>query len=170
MRTKRIVQYCCAALVAAGIGLNIQNSIENYGIGENSLSLIATGETGMSGSNDCVDGSISFASCPYSSATATTATIERCGTPNAGSWLLKGWKKDLFMDGGSKVFWYCWEKITYLEDVAHIFSEPVLQSDGSWTTRHFKRWICTRKHGTTDSNCKHIGTFHDDEMHIPGIC
>ena len=169
MKTKRIVQYCCAALIVAGIGLNIQNSIENYGIGENSLSLIATGGTGMSGSNDCVDGSISFASCPYSSATATTATIERCGTPNAGSWLLKGWKKDRF-SGGVAGFWYAWDKITCLEYVSHIFSEPVLQSDGTLKTRHFRRWICTRKHGTTSSNCTQIGTFIDEEMHIPGIC
>ena len=41
MNKKRIAQYCCAALVAAGIGLNIQNAIADYGIGENSLSLVA---------------------------------------------------------------------------------------------------------------------------------
>ena len=38
MKKKRIAQYCCAALVAAGIGLNIQNTIADYGIGENSPS------------------------------------------------------------------------------------------------------------------------------------
>lgn len=43
MNKKRIAQYCCAALVAAGVGLNIQNALENYGIGENSLSLVAIG-------------------------------------------------------------------------------------------------------------------------------
>lgn len=41
MNKNRIAQYCCAALVAAGIGLNIQNAIADYGIGENSLSLVA---------------------------------------------------------------------------------------------------------------------------------
>ena len=51
MKIKRIAQYCCAALVAAGIGLNIQNAIENYGIGENSLSLVATGGSGSSSSS-----------------------------------------------------------------------------------------------------------------------
>ena len=50
MNKKRIAQYCCAALVAAGIGLNIQNAIADYGIGENSLSLVAVGGSG-SGSN-----------------------------------------------------------------------------------------------------------------------
>ena len=38
MNRKRIAQYCCAALVASGIGLNIQNTIADYGIGENSPS------------------------------------------------------------------------------------------------------------------------------------
>ena len=43
MRKKRIVQYCCAALVAAGVGLNIQNAIADYGMSGNTLSLVATG-------------------------------------------------------------------------------------------------------------------------------
>ena len=50
MNKKRIAQYCCAALVAAGVGLNIQNAIADYGIAENSLSLVAVGGTN-SGSN-----------------------------------------------------------------------------------------------------------------------
>ena len=58
MNRKRIAQYCCAALVAAGIGLNIQNAIADYGIGENSLSLVATGGSG-SGSSGSSSGSSS---------------------------------------------------------------------------------------------------------------
>lgn len=50
MNKKRIAQYCCAALVAAGVGLNIQNAIADYGIGENTLSLVAVGGSN-SGSN-----------------------------------------------------------------------------------------------------------------------
>lgn len=50
MNKKRIAQYCCAALVAAGIGLNIQNAIADYGIAENSFSLVAVGGSN-SGSN-----------------------------------------------------------------------------------------------------------------------
>ena len=50
MNRKRIAQYCCAALVAAGVGLNIQNAIADYGIGQNSLSLVA-GPGSNSGSN-----------------------------------------------------------------------------------------------------------------------
>lgn len=50
MKKKRIAQYCCAALVAAGIGLNIQNAIADYGIGKNSFSLLA-GDESNSGSN-----------------------------------------------------------------------------------------------------------------------
>ena len=81
-----MAQYCCAALVAAGIGLNIQNAIADYGIGENSNSLVATGGSGSSGS--CVE------SLPYSSCTYSTVGIEveevieivkRCGE-YAGKW------------------------------------------------------------------------------------
>ena len=50
MNKKRIAQYCCAALVAAGVGLNIQNAIADYGIAENSFSLVAVGGSN-SGSN-----------------------------------------------------------------------------------------------------------------------
>lgn len=50
MNKKRITQYCCAALVAAGIGLNVQNAIADCGIAENSLSLVA-GPGSSSGSN-----------------------------------------------------------------------------------------------------------------------
>ncbi|MBO6124575.1 MAG: hypothetical protein J6P55_01770 [Bacteroidaceae bacterium] len=50
MKSKKIALFSCAALVAAGIGLNIQNALANYGIGENSLSLVA-GPGSNSGSN-----------------------------------------------------------------------------------------------------------------------
>ena len=43
MNKKRIAQYCCAAIVTAGIGLNIQNATTNYGISENRLALMAVG-------------------------------------------------------------------------------------------------------------------------------
>lgn len=52
MQKKRIAQYCCAALVAAGIGLNIQNALEDYGIGENSLSLIADPGSGSNSNSN----------------------------------------------------------------------------------------------------------------------
>lgn len=50
MDKKKVAQYCCAALVAVGIGLNIQNALSDYGIGENSFSLVAVGGSN-SGSN-----------------------------------------------------------------------------------------------------------------------
>lgn len=50
MKSKKIALFSCAALVAAGIGLNIQNALTDYGIGENSLSLVA-GPGSNSGSN-----------------------------------------------------------------------------------------------------------------------
>ena len=51
MNKKRMAQYCCAALVAAGIGLNVQNALSDYGIGENSLSLVAVVPVSNSNSN-----------------------------------------------------------------------------------------------------------------------
>ena len=52
MNKKRIAQYCCAALVAAGIGLNIQNAIADYGIGENSFALVAVGGSNSGSSSN----------------------------------------------------------------------------------------------------------------------
>lgn len=52
MNKRRIAQYCCAALVAAGIGLNIQNALVDYGIGENSLSLIADPGSGTNSNSN----------------------------------------------------------------------------------------------------------------------
>jgi len=97
MKTKRIAQLCCAALVAAGIGLNIQNAIANYGIGENSCSLVAIGgsggfgpggeQTGGSGSSgSCVE--VSYpTTCTYSGIDIeeTTMIFQRCGQ-YAGKW------------------------------------------------------------------------------------
>ena len=58
MNKNRIAQYCCAALVAVGIGLNIQNAIADYGIGEKSLSLVADpGSNSGSNSNSNGGGS-----------------------------------------------------------------------------------------------------------------
>ena len=51
MNKKRIALFSCAALVASGIGLNIQNALSDYGIGENSFSLVAVGPGSNSGSN-----------------------------------------------------------------------------------------------------------------------
>jgi hypothetical protein len=45
MKKNKIAQYCCIALVAVGFGLNIQNAIENYGLGEDSHSLVADGDS-----------------------------------------------------------------------------------------------------------------------------
>lgn len=51
MKTRKIALLSCAALVATGIGLNIQNALADYGIGENSFSLVAVGSGSNSNSN-----------------------------------------------------------------------------------------------------------------------
>lgn len=43
MNKKKIVQFCCAALVASGIGLNIQNAILDYGLSRDNNSILAAG-------------------------------------------------------------------------------------------------------------------------------
>ena len=161
MQKKKIAQYCCAALVAAGIGLNIQNAIENYGIGENSLSLVATGGTGMSGSSSCFDGSISFSTCTYTNAVAVTQTIKRCGV-NAGNWLLRGSRITTGI-GAAMLIWEAWEQLTYQVYVPTKLSETICQSDGTMITRKFTRYICTEKHGIGSSNCDPIGSYFDVE-------
>lgn len=61
MKKDRIALFCSAALVAAGIGLNIQNALANYGIGENSLSLIAAPDSNSnSNSNSFSEGTEGF--------------------------------------------------------------------------------------------------------------
>ena len=58
MKKNKIAQYCCIALVAVGFGLNIQNAIENYGLGEDSHSLVADGDSSTgSDSSSGPDGS-----------------------------------------------------------------------------------------------------------------
>lgn len=51
MKKNKIALFSCAAFVAAGIGLNIQNAIADYGIAKNSLSLVAVGPGSNSGPN-----------------------------------------------------------------------------------------------------------------------
>lgn len=108
MNKKRTAQYCCAALVAAGIGLNIQNAIADYGIGENSLSLVADPGSGSnSNSNSNSNSDSNFGSNSDSNSGGSNSNVWYldeiiCGTKtthrevvvdaevNADGWILKG--------------------------------------------------------------------------------
>ena len=52
MNRKKIALFSCVALVAVGIGLNIQNAIADYGIDENSYSLVAVPGSGSNSNSN----------------------------------------------------------------------------------------------------------------------
>ena len=56
MKAKRLAQYVCAAILAFGFGLNIQNALTGYGISDGSTSITAGDDTN-SGSNGSTNGS-----------------------------------------------------------------------------------------------------------------
>ena len=100
MKKKRIAQYCCAVLVLAGMGLNIQNALTGYGLGENTLSLVATGGSGSSGSNSNSNSSSNsggnddennwycdYRTCGTKQVTRTLDVSVKLATP--GDWVLK---------------------------------------------------------------------------------
>ncbi len=83
MKTKRIAQLCCAALVAAGIGLNIQNALTDYGMNGDLLSLVATGG---SNSNCSSPSSMTVTYIPpLASVVYQTVEYRNCGE-KSGTW------------------------------------------------------------------------------------
>ena len=56
MKSKRFAQYVCAAILATGFGLNIQNALTGYGISEGTTSITADGGSDTC-SNGCSNGS-----------------------------------------------------------------------------------------------------------------
>ncbi len=52
MKTNKIALLCCAVIVAAGFGLNIQNALSDYGISEESLSLVAIPGSGSNSNSN----------------------------------------------------------------------------------------------------------------------
>lgn len=159
MQKKKIAQYCCAALVAAGIGLNIQNAIENYGIGENSLSLVATGGTGSSGSSSC------SSSTPFPAYTSSnlagqtfTTTSQLCGA-NAGLWTFI---YEVLSDGATllkSAFQLSHLKWVYSE---HLFDDRPLENGHRQLTYQCKN-TCTKFPGAGPSDCQVEG----DEQILP---
>ncbi len=81
MNKKRIAQYCCAALVAAGVGLNIQNAIADYGIAENSLSLVAVGGSNSGSNSNSNSNSNTTPDGPRKSMKAIDITRRSCKKP-----------------------------------------------------------------------------------------
>ena len=86
MKKKLVAQYCCVALVAAGIGLNVQNAIADYGMNGDVISLVASGETG---SLPCSSEPNLVATCTHSNAQQISKLIRLCGK-KAGIWMTIG--------------------------------------------------------------------------------
>lgn len=90
MKKKLVAQCCCVALVAAGIGLNVQNAIADYGMNGDVISLVASGETG---SLPCTTVAYNLvATCTHSNAQPIDRIIQQCGD-RAGAWKLN-WLPD----------------------------------------------------------------------------
>ena len=103
MNKNRIAQYCCAALVAAGVGLNIQNAIADYGIGEKSLSLVADPGSGSNSNSNSNSNSDSNSNSNSGGSNSNVWYLEEiiCGTKtthrevvvdaevNADGWIIK---------------------------------------------------------------------------------
>ncbi len=123
MQKKRIALFSCAALVAAGIGLNIQNAIADYGIGENALSLVAVG-TGGSGS-----GSSGSSSTPggYSEYIYVIVDNEECHKIEKTNE-----EKELREYNGVK-YWH----VTYNQEVVYSYSKKTIRV--KWYDRQWRQ-------------------------------
>ncbi len=170
MRTKRIAQLCCAVLVAAGIGLNIQNALTNYGMNSNMLSLVATGGSGSNSSSNCqAPGFVGLDQIPPNvTFVYQTATYSDCGV-KSGKWNL-GY--ELLRRGGNsydtnsnsgEVFYIrlsTEDKLTYYR--WHHWKEYVktdYNPDGTVKKEWYHNWrTCQENAGTYDSSCGRLYT------------
>jgi len=150
MKTKRIAQLCCAALVAAGIGLNIQNALTDYGLNENSLSLVAAGGTG----NWC-----SYTQHSYSASSSNSngiqtreGRVENCSS-NTGFWRMYfeicsgGQERCLY---GDKLSYQRW---VYYTDRS-IDKDP---RTGKIAWKYVTYKNCEELPGDLASNCQRLG-------------
>ena len=151
MKTKRIAQLCCAALVAAGIGLNIQNALTDYGMNENSLSLVAAGGTG----NWCSFSMQSNSANPTNSngsIQSREGRVEDCSN-NTGLWRMYF---DVWPDGhedflyGNKLSYQKWVYYTYY----YLDYDP---STGKLARKYVTTRTCEEFSGDRFSSCQHLG-------------
>lgn len=149
MKIKRIAQYCCAALVALGIGLNIQNAFADYGINENSYSLVASEETGT---EPCSTSSFPLvSSSSYSNITVQTKRVKRCGS-------FAGWWDVSYFEYEGQELYISITQITHqLWFYTSVFDYEVTLGDGT-VVRYYKHYRdCTEYSGEGGSNCDNVG-------------
>ena len=165
MKTRRIAQLCCAALVAAGIGLNIQNALTDYGMNSDLLSLVATGG---SNSNCSSPSSMTVTYIPpFASVIYSAVEYRNCGE-KSGTWKY-GWNlpfsstlmnsvnlynSNLVLtglpDSEDKLSYYRWHE---KKERAGTTTGP----DGN-TIILYHRWATCQEHGGHDpSGCGYSG-------------
>ncbi len=161
MRKKRIVQYCCVVLVAAGIGLNIQNAIADYGMNRNTLSLVADCTTYATGGTL---GWCSYADLSniYSNTYSNGYEIEKEGVieqccDKAGRWRMVFYR----LSDGTE-YWLRGTKLTY-QRWRYYFTKKVIVTnpDGTTTEERHRINICQEYPGGEASDCPYVGGMED---------
>lgn len=149
MRKKRIVQLCCAALVAVGIGLNIQNAIVDYGMSGNALSLSATGET---------LGWCSYAnqSNIYTYTYSNGSEVEKEGRIEACCDKSGLWRMVFYRFPGGQEQYLRGTKLTFQHWSYSMRTQVIINPNGTRTYRHYWLKTCKEHPGTEESNCPYI--------------
>ena len=163
MRKKRIVQYCCAVLVAAGIGLNIQNAIADYGMNRNTMSLVAECITYATGGTLGWCSYVNQSNIYYHTSSGTDSngntwcyghevekegTIDQC-CDKSGRWRVVFWR---FPSGEEK--YLRGTKLTFQRWVSYSGRPTVVTNpDGSQTVIREHWRVCKERGGDLSSDC-----------------
>lgn len=185
MKKKRIAQLCCAALVVAGVGLNIQNALTDYGMNKNSLSLVAGGEyrgdfpyyTGITSgwcsfvNETCVSTSESNpepeitlpSHTPSSNNTNSnypnTTLVTKIGRIEECGPKAGFWKMffEAFPDGHEE--YITGIKKTYMRWHCEMGQGYKPNPDGTSTLKYYVAKYCKEYYGADDSNCPYNGAY-----------
>ena len=155
MKKKRIAQYCCAALVAVGIGLNIQNAVADYGMNKNTLSLLADCiiyETGAP-SWWC---SYAYLSNVYSNTYSNGHEVEKEGRIEACCDKSGLWHMVFYRLPDGNEFWLRGTKLTYQRWRSTMCTQVIINPNGTRTYRHYRLKTCKEFPGAEESDCPYL--------------
>jgi hypothetical protein len=149
MRKKRIAQYCCAALVAAGIGLNIQNAVTDYGMNGNTLSLAATGET---------LGWCSYAALSniYTYTYSNGYEVEKEGRIEQCCGKAGLWRMVFFHFSNGQEQYLRGTQLTYQRWRSTMYTQVIINPNGTRTYRHYRLKTCKEFPGAEESDCPYL--------------
>ena len=179
MKKKRIAQLCCAALVVAGVGLNIQNALTDYGMNKNSLSLVAIGFPELQGEiPETTGGTLGWCSfvnqtCIYTSTNdpepeitlpshtsstnsnsySNTTLVSKIGKVEQCGTKAGYWKLffEAFPDGHEEYITGIKQTFLFWSSTLHSGYKP--NPDGTSTFKYYRLKICKEYLGAEDSNC-----------------